>query len=244
MSSYYVPGNTNQLPILQPFLEKYGLAWLAEEIAPGLDLLLTAQTFSSIPQSVTAGEVAYTLDSIVQKWAVLLPTTSSTTKTSQFWNTWATEWMSTAQRAIATDSSAPPAPMNILRAANYYFLASQTFPISELGQQALAYSYEMLFWFLDTAKMNYVNVSIPYITDNGQSVNLPGIAVAPTGVKNPPLILSTSGGLDWPLPGAVIISLFSYLEAGFAVLIYEGPGQVRTTLLIYFHEECSSMHVN
>lgn len=231
--AFWVPPRTNMLYLLEPYLEKRGLNWLKDSLSD-TDLMLTAQINgggSAASRASNPGEIAYVLDKVTSGWAKLLPNASTTVPISVFWSVWTNEWTKAAMRVDLKSS------WSYLHASNYFFIAAQPYPITPSAQKAFAYSYDYLFRHLsmsaDQGLLSYENISVPYTTDGGNDVMLPGIAVSPVGGSNaagPQLVVATSGGLDWPLPGEVVRSLYMYLDAGYAVMYYEGPGQVRPKL--------------
>lgn len=243
--AFWRPPRTNLLYLLEPYLLRHGLAWLSDSLSD-VDLMLSAQLNgggSAASRAASPGEMAVVLDRICGAWAKLLPNESASVATSAFWEVWTAEWSKAALRVLSAER------WSLLRASNYMFIGAQPYPLTAAAQKAMALAHDLLFRHLaasaDLGVLAFVPVSIPYTTDNGSAVTLPGVAVSPApsalrSASPPQLVVATSGGLDWPLPGEAVRSLYTYLDEGYAVMYYEGPGQVRARTYTHLH---TSIHL-
>ncbi|KAI8105185.1 hypothetical protein M9435_000355 [Picochlorum sp. BPE23] len=146
---------------------------------------------------------------------------------------WRDSWVDLANRLVAAASNdasqlSDEAKASMLyRASQYYFISQWPFPVSEGGLRAAENStkaFDDYLTNLETSRGYTVEyLDIPF--SNGTvSVDLPGVFITPDPTKKLPLVILNTG-TDYPKEAIFPFGGSQSLENGYAVLIFDGPGQ-------------------
>lgn len=146
---------------------------------------------------------------------------------------WRDAWVDLADRLVASSDASrlsDEARASMLyRASQYYFISQWPFPVSEGGLRAAENStkaFDEYLKNLEKARGYAVEyLDIPF-SNGTTSVDLPGVFITPDPSKKLPLVIVNTG-TDYPKEAIFPLGGSQSLENGYAVLIFDGPGQGR-----------------
>lgn len=146
---------------------------------------------------------------------------------------WRDAWVDLANRLVVTASSetsqlSDEAKASMLyRASQYYFISQWPFPMSEGGLTAAKNSTKAFDDYLTNLEKSrgytVEYLDIPF-SNGTASVDLPGVFITPDPTKKLPLVILNTG-TDYPKEAIFPFGGSQSLENGYAVLIFDGPGQ-------------------